>query len=123
MELVVARVQGEALAVGEPHFAYQEAPVRVRIGDPAPAPIYPVDLVAVEERVLARRAALRAADDVTQVALLGQQGGRVDPEPIRNQVEPEEQDGLELRLGLGAQGDVSWRPCPGSSGAPPTGAC
>jgi len=77
MELVVAQVQGEALAVGEPHFAYQEAVVRVRVGDPAPTPVYLVDFVAVDERVLARRAVLLAADDVSQVAVLGQQGGRV----------------------------------------------
>ena len=98
VQLVGPEVAGEALAVGQPDLADEHARRLVGVGDAPPAAVQVVQLVAVDERVVAGRV---DRVDLGQVGVLHRQGGRVDAHAGRAAVEPEAQHVLVLAPDVG----------------------
>ena len=98
VHLVRAQVPREPLLVGEPDLADQHPRVGVGVGDRAPRPVDVVQLVAVEERVLAGRV---LATRVGERGVLDRHGGRVDAHAGHAAVEPEPQHVLVLAPHVG----------------------
>ena len=93
-----AQVSREPLRVRQPQLADQDAVRPVRLGDPAPAPVDVLEVVAVEVRV---PAGCRVGLHLGQRGVLGDQGGGVDPDAGHAPVEPEPQDLLVLPRDVG----------------------
>ena len=93
VQLVRAEVAREPLGVGQPDLADEHARLGVAVGDRAPPAVDLVQLVPVDERVLAG-SAVRLL--LAELRVLHEQGGRVDPHAGDAAVEPEAQDVLVL---------------------------
>ncbi len=89
VQFVGAEVAGEALRVGEPDLADEDAAELVRDG--APAPVDVVQLVPVDVRV-----GPLVSFEVGEGWVLGDEGGGVDAHPGDASLEPEAQDVLVL---------------------------
>ena len=95
VQLVRAQVVGEALDVGEPELADEDARAVVAVGDRPPGAVDVVQLVAVDERVRHR---LVAGLEVREGRVLVEQRRGVDAHACGAAVEPEAQDVLVLAL-------------------------
>ncbi len=98
VQLVRTQVAREPLGVGHPDLADQDPRLLVGVGDRAPPAIDLVQLVAVDEGMLAGAASGRL---LGQVGVLDQQRGRVDPYAGDAALEPEAQDVLVLGPDVG----------------------
>jgi hypothetical protein len=94
VQFVGPQIAGEALGVGQPHLADEDAPVLV--GDLAPGAVDVVQLVLVDVRVR-----VDALLEVRERGVLRQQRGGVDADARHSPLEPEPQHVLVLPAHFG----------------------
>ena len=100
VQLVRPQVAREPLGVGQPDLADEHARLGVAVGDRAPAAVDVVQLVPVDERVLAGRARRVL---LGELRILDEQRRRVDAHARDAAVEPEAQHVLVLEPDVGVR--------------------